>query len=172
MKLKTKLKRQFRKQTTGVPLGRNWLLFLSLFLIGRRIYVSIPTPIISPAVQAREEPTENSQKPTGNLQPTPRVSESPKNLSWPEVAVLIVEEFKDLGSRVTKEALDIAYCESYWQEKAFNDKNKNGSTDSGVFQINSVHKQPNMLQAQENIRFAKEKFIKDGYSFGAWVCGK
>jgi len=70
MKLKTKLKRQLRKQTTGLKLARNWLIFLALFLIGRRIYVSIPTPIVSPAVhivEAREEP-----------RPAPRVSESPK----------------------------------------------------------------------------------------------
>jgi hypothetical protein len=40
-------------------LAKNWLLFLALFLIGRRIYVSIPNPaIVSPAVrvvEAREE---------------------------------------------------------------------------------------------------------------------
>ena len=159
MKTATKLKRSLKKQTTGWRLARNYLILVSLVLLGS-YYDKLPAqPVISPIAEARE------------LAPEP--TEVPKRLEWSDVAILIVEEFKDLGPAVTKQALEISYCESGWQEKAINSKNKNGTEDWGTFQVNSVHNQPKdkMLQAKENIRFAKEKFIKDG-SFRAWVCSR
>lgn len=159
MKPTTKLKRKLKKQLKGLKLARNYLILI-LLILGGAYYAKLPTPpIVSPIAQAQEL--------------APRVTEMPKRLEWPDVAILIVEEFKDLGPAVTKQALEIAYCESGWQEKAINDKNTNGSIDSGVFQINSIHNQPKdkMLQAKENIRFAKAKFIKDK-GWGAWVCSR
>jgi len=159
MKLKTKLKRSLKKQMTGLKLARNYLILVSIILLGG-IYAKLPVPqIVTPIAEAKELAP----------QPTP----SQKEYTPAEVANLIVEEFKDLGPNVVKKALDIAWCESRWNEKAINNKNKNGSVDYGVFQINSIHKQSpdSMLKAEENIKFAKQMFIKNK-SWGAWVCSR
>jgi hypothetical protein len=94
-------------------------------------------------------------------------------LSWSEVAKLIIDEFSDLGPKVTMEALDISKCESGWREDAYNDKNKNGSNDGGVFQLNSIHGLPDEIRfnAKQNIKWAKEKYLRDK-SWGAWSCRK
>jgi hypothetical protein len=91
---------------------------------------------------------------------------------WNEIVAMIVSEFKDLGPKVTYEAIKIAWCESRWNELA-KGVNNNNSTDGGVFQANSVHKLPDAIRfdALENIKWAKQKYIKDG-SWRAWVCAK
>jgi hypothetical protein len=101
-------------------------------------------------------------------------------LAWDEVVYQIVDAFKDvhpnpvLAKKYTLQALQIADCESRLNEKAYNDKNTNGSTDSGIFQINSIHGIPEyrLLQARENIEIAKKMFIKNGYKWNAWVCSR
>jgi len=65
MKNTTKLKRHIRKQTTGWRLARNYLILVSLVLLGS-YYDKLPVqPIISPIAEAREpapKPTEVPKK--------------------------------------------------------------------------------------------------------------
>ena len=64
-----------------------------------------------------------------------------------------------------KTALQVAYAESSWDPKQIG-HNKNGSTDTGLFQINSIHKaRGNMLDPYANARFAKSLY--DGKENGA-----
>jgi len=60
-------------------------------------------------------------------------------------------------------ALRIAKAESNFRADAIN-HNKNGSNDVGVFQINSIHKVPDIcrLDAECNIRWAMETMQKVG----------
>jgi hypothetical protein len=103
-----------------------------------------------------------------------------KPLPWDRVAHQIIDEWADvhpnpaLAKKYTMQALMVAYCESGWDGEAVNDKNTNGSIDRGVFQINSIHGYSEfaLLAARTNIKIAKEMFKRNGYSWGAWVCGK
>jgi len=59
----------------------------------------------------------------------------------------------------------IAKCESGLREEAVN-KNRNGTIDGGVFQINSVHKQKlsNVFDFRFNIDYAYKLFLAQGFS--------
>ncbi len=91
---------------------------------------------------------------------------------WDEVAKLIIEEFSELGKKTTFEALQIAYCESRWEEDAVNTKNKHGTWDGGAFQFNSIHKitPEKLFDVKENVRLAKQMFVRNGKSWNAWAC--
>lgn len=93
---------------------------------------------------------------------------------WSDIVTDIVEEFKDLGKKTTMEAIQIAYCESRWEESALNTKNKNGTWDGGVFQFNSIHKYTTekVFNAKENIRLAKQMYLRNHRSWGAWSCAR
>lgn len=73
-------------------------------------------------------------------------------------------------------ALKIAKCESSLKPSAINNRNKNGTTDGGIFQINSVHdKRLNELgldkfNADDNIKFARLLWEEQGWH--PWVCKK
>ena len=80
-----------------------------------------------------------------------------------EIEKMIIAEFPN-----DKEMLSIAKAESRLNPKAHN-KNKNGSIDTGIFQINSIHGyDAQWLQDQKNnIEAAKEILKKQGKT--AWV---
>lgn len=61
-------------------------------------------------------------------------------------------------------ALRIAEAESNFKPKAFNGRNKNGSNDAGVFQINSIHKVPDECRFDYkcNIEWAMKMMKKKG----------
>lgn len=65
----------------------------------------------------------------------------------------------------------IARCESGLREEAVN-KNRNGTIDGGVFQINSVHKQKlsNVFDFRFNIDYAYKLFLSQG--FGPWSASR
>lgn len=85
----------------------------------------------------------------------------------------IVRVFKPEGKAVVLKAINIAYCESRWNPSAFN-INKNGSTDGGLLQINSVHKLSNSerFDFRLNIKKSHEIYKSWGRSFRAWTCAK
>jgi soluble lytic murein transglycosylase-like protein len=108
------------------------------------------------------------------------------------VEVVEVEEVKsskinypplisEVKSEITKQAqlyrvdvgraLAIAKAESSFRAGAVN-KNKNGSTDKGVYQINSIHKVSDIcrLDYKCNIEWAIRKMAREG--FGAWNASK
>lgn len=87
-----------------------------------------------------------------------------------EIMAYILEVF---GSEAHR-AIWVANCESGLRKDAINKANNNGTTDYGVFQINSVHikryGKDFTTDWQENVRVAKK--IYDAQGFTPWVCAK
>lgn len=89
----------------------------------------------------------------------------------PSIAQLIKVNFKADETR----ALAIMKCESGGNPKATN-YNTNGTRDSGLFQINSVHAKKvngdldSLYDPKVNIRVAKQ--IHDASGWNAWVCAE
>lgn len=69
-------------------------------------------------------------------------------------------------------AIKIARCESGLKEAAFNPANTNGTTDSGIFQINSVHGVAKhiLMDSDVNIAVARVIYERAGNSWRPWVC--
>lgn len=84
---------------------------------------------------------------------------------------MIVDNWSEYGKEETLKAIKTFYCESKWEEKAYN-LNTNGSYDSGVAQINSVHNQDkdDLMRADYNLEYAKQLFEDQGW--GPWVCAR
>ena len=100
-----------------------------------------------------------------------KAEEPPKEKTWDEVAHLIIDKWSVYGKQATLDALNTFYCESKWQEWAYN-KNNNGTKDYGVAQINTIHKQSrdDMWSADKNLDFAKKLYEDQGFS--PWYCSK
>jgi hypothetical protein len=70
----------------------------------------------------------------------------------------------------------VAKCESGLKANAHNPKNPNGTTDGGVFQINSTHyKRMERLgldpyHAPDNVEFARMLYEESGWQ--PWVCAR
>lgn len=157
---------QFRSTKHLKWIGVAWLIFLiALIVINSRMTVTYE--YVSPLVEAKASEVEDFKM---SYKVKEKDSENP---TWQEVVSIIVEEFDDLGTEVTMQALKIAKCESGFRYDAYNDGNLNGSNDGGVFQINSIHKQSDEVRftARQNIRWAKEKYERDG-NWNAWSCKK
>lgn len=71
-------------------------------------------------------------------------------------------------------AVKIAQCESGMNPKAFNGNNSNGSTDSGIMQINSVHgvSKQMLMDVDINLAVARVIYERAGNSFSPWVCSR
>jgi hypothetical protein len=88
----------------------------------------------------------------------------------------IEEKIKEAFPEDEITALKIAQCESGLNPNAHNNRNKNGSTDGGLYQINSVHdKRLNELgldkyDIEDNIAFARRLYEENGWR--PWVCSK
>lgn len=69
-------------------------------------------------------------------------------------------------------AVAIAKCESGLRANAFNPKNKNGSWDAGVMQINSVHKYSKeyLFDVDNNLKVARKLYDRQGWR--PWVCAR
>jgi hypothetical protein len=160
------------------------------------VLISLPLflyekPIVSPLsntqriVWAKTEPMEES-RPTSSPQakePQPDRMEAPiqpsirTNGESESGTDKIIEEIQKVwgpeGHKEIARAIAIAYCESKFNERAYN-WNTNGSEDFGVFQVNSVHKptKDEMGNYQANIRKAKEIYDRAGKSWRPWACKK
>lgn len=118
-------------------------------------------PLISPLVlnpvkqvQAKEKEFISCENPKGYL----NCQAYQGNITWAE------------HDRLYK----IIECESKWNPEAMNTKNKNGSYDMGLLQINSIHKNisnSDKLNYKKSIDWAIKKFKRDG-NFNAWVCNR
>lgn len=108
--------------------------------------------------------TESATSTPAPITPEPEPSLSDKQ----EVMSYILEVFGDDADR----AIWIAKCESGLRKDAINPNNPNGTTDYGVFQINSVHLKKRgdkfTNDWRENVRVAKKIFDEQG--FRPWVC--
>ncbi len=71
-------------------------------------------------------------------------------------------------------ALAIAKCESGFKPEAYNGKNTNGTTDGGIYQINSAHDERmealglDKYDPEDNIKFARLLYEERGWL--PWVC--
>lgn len=65
----------------------------------------------------------------------------------------------------------ISYCESGFNQSAVNTKNKNGTTDGGLWQINSVHKISNVKDPIVNRNKTLELY-ENGKGIGNWNSSK
>jgi hypothetical protein len=87
-----------------------------------------------------------------------------------EIIGEIAKVFEPEGTAVVVKAISCFYSESGLRWNAYNDKNSNGTTDSNVAQINSVHikRFGNKFQTdyKENIRVAHMIYKERG--FDAW----
>ncbi len=107
------------------------------------------------------------------------VSESPKDekvtdtLSEKEIIKqYVLEEAKKAGLNPREVEL-IIHCESTWNSKATH-KNRNGSIDAGLWQINSIHKNISFEEKMDYkvaTKWALEKRLRDG-NWSAWYCAK
>ena len=83
---------------------------------------------------------------------------------------LIKDTFPEEPSR----ALAVANCESGLNPNAYNSKNVNGTTDSGIFQINSTHNSRlnemglDVFDPEDNVKFAR--ILYEEHRWQPWVC--
>ena len=90
------------------------------------------------------------------------------SVSPPSIEELIKKYFKD----DYKTARAVAFAESRLNPNALG-KNTNGTTDCGVFQINSIHGLKDCQDPVKNIEYAKQLFDRSGwYPWVAWKTGK
>jgi len=89
-----------------------------------------------------------------------------------EMKAYVLGEAKKLGLN-TREVELIVNCESRWDAKATH-KNRNGSMDAGLWQINSIHKNLTMAEKMDYkvaTKWALEKRLNDG-NWSAWYCAR
>ena len=82
----------------------------------------------------------------------------------------IEQRIKDKFGKDGEIALAVAKSESKLNPNAHN-VNSNGTTDTGIFQINSCHgySEEYLRNDENNIQVAYELYQKSGESFGPWV---
>ena len=89
-----------------------------------------------------------------------------------EMKAYVLGEAKRLGLNAREVEL-IVNCESRWDPKATH-KNRNGSLDAGLWQINSIHKNLTMAEKMDYkiaTKWALEKRLSDG-NWSAWYCAR
>ena len=139
---------------------RSWFLMVILFfiLVGIVLYVT-KEKVISPC------PNDCS----GAMVKVVYASEEKTELE--QMVSYITQVFQPEGKQVVYQALQIAQCESKWNPKAYN-FNTNGSSDYGLFQINSVHEkrygQGFMYSWKANVDTAFALYKFQGWR--PWVC--
>ena len=88
-----------------------------------------------------------------------------------EIIAYITKKFEPEGKHVVVQALRIAYCESGIRSEALG-KNTNGSTDHGIFQVNSIHtkRYGNKFKTswKDNVDTAYKIYKAQGWN--PWVC--
>lgn len=84
--------------------------------------------------------------------------------TWDDVVEEIVKVFSQSGKEAVDWALRCFYSESKWNAFAINDTNRNGTTDRGVAQVNSVHgySEAILFNYKENIRIAYQMYLDSG----------
>lgn len=149
------------------PLHHHWGL-VYLCLLGTLIGVGQSRGYLfkTQTIDAHETIVISTSLPT--TVPTPSSRSTARLESTPiSVRQKIREVFGEAGAIME----DIAYCESKLKANAVG-KNRNGTIDVGVFQINSIHgqKTKDMLDPDKNIAFAKKLYDKQGT--GPWYSSK
>lgn len=113
------------------------------------------------------------------IEPTPIVFE--QDFEWEKRVILIGTEITWTPERIEQEVREVFHetpntavavfkCESELKPDAYNGSNTNGSNDTGIAQINSVHDTTgyDLYDVQDNLKFAKKLYDSDGWL--PWVC--
>lgn len=83
---------------------------------------------------------------------------------------------RDTFPKESRKAIAIAFCESGLNPNAYNPDNRNGTTDGGLFQINSVHDERleelglDKYDPEDAATFARMLYEERGNKFTDWVC--
>ena len=128
------------------------IIFLLIFILG--IYYGL-----QPKRTTREEIR------AYNLEQLDKLAESPEyNPTYQDIVEEIVRVFSPSGKKAVEWGLRCSFSESKWNAFALNNTNRNGTKDSGVFQVNSVHgyKQTQLFNYKENIKIAYQIYLKHG----------
>lgn len=142
-----------------------------IIIESKKIIDPIPTHTLTPS----PAPTESKKKPVNTkgsmLQLIPQVhAEEPMTIGPKEY---IIDKIMAVFGEDGKTAVAVARCESGLRYNAVN-HNTNGSTDYGIFQINSIHKAKyegrNIFDVDTNIDVAYQIYKAQGFS--PWVAWK
>lgn len=88
----------------------------------------------------------------------------------------VEEKIRQTFPEDAETALKIAHCESSLDPSAVNNRNKNGSVDKGLYQINSVHDKRvreldlDLFDTDDNLEIARLLYEEHGWK--PWVCSK
>ncbi len=97
---------------------------------------------------------------------------------FPQIATSSVELVLDYFGDETRTALAVAMAESAGNPSAVNTRNRNKSTDSGLLQCNSIHRnkgetveefKKRMFNVEENVKLAYQVYLEAGSTFRPWV---
>ena len=88
----------------------------------------------------------------------------------------VEEKIREAFPQDPETAIKIAHCESSLDPSAVNNRNKNGTTDGGLYQINSIHDKRldelglDKFDIDDNIKFAR--ILWEEHKWVPWVCSK
>ncbi|MCR4285586.1 MAG: transglycosylase SLT domain-containing protein [Candidatus Kaiserbacteria bacterium] len=88
----------------------------------------------------------------------------------------VEEKIRETFPEDPETALKIAHCESSLDPSAINNRNKNGSVDKGLYQINSVHDKRvreldlDLFDTDDNLKIAR--LLYEEHTWSPWVCAK
>lgn len=141
----------------------------------RGLYLLLATMALSAYLNYRFQPLQATLSPcpaTGCVMlQVQKVEAAEKVVKTP---VTIEEKIRAMFPEDPDRAVRIAKCESGMRPEAFNGKNRNGSWDAGVFQVNSVHKYSKeyLFNVDNNLKVARKLYEARGNTWGAWVCAR
>lgn len=143
----------------GIVIGACWFFVLTE---GKEFYVSSvarDVVVIAPLAEASTAPTDTDNG----------VKEGEANGGQPATSLSIEEKIRITFPEEPDIMLAIAKAESQLNPHAINRANRNGSVDTGIFQINSIHgyDEEYLKNEDNNLKIAREIYEKQGIT--AWA---
>lgn len=154
------------RHTTTIAFLTILTLSLASYAVGLQSQLRVhaeETPLLSPVPA-----TETLSIATHSAEPKKTSSVQEKS-EHDQIVAYITEVF----GKDTPKAMKVLSCENESLNPRAVNKNRNGSIDRGVFQINSVHGRGDKdFSWKENIDFAHELYVSKGNTFYDWTCGR
>ena len=138
------------------------ILFTSSVLLSGFVYwYHLPSDLISPLIEGGEA--------VSFINPEPVQAVSPQEPEVKTEKQEIIDYIVKVFGEDSPEAFNVLRCENKnLNPTAVNTSNSNGSIDEGIFQINSIHGQPNMQEWHAKIDYAYKIFERQGWT--PWSC--
>lgn len=124
-------------------------------------------PLIAPFKAVEIAEMMNSRKVHAQEIVLPTPTPEPKT-EKEQIKAYIHEKF---GERADDAILMLETCENSKLNPKISNKNRNGTIDRGVFQINSIHGGEEMFDWKTNIDMAYKIYKGHDNTFYAWTCG-